>query len=154
MKYVKRIIVMKADGTITELAKAPTLAEMQKIVGGYVEHVAVMDRVDDDTGEIITTSMFVNEEGLLTGLPRNDGATRVYQRLTRHQFPDAANPFRAAKDEMRKRNDRMGWTTIEGTEPIDGYNDDPWIAGDAILFGGYTIKQAEKAIEIAERKAA
>ena len=51
--------------------KWPTLQEMQHFVGGYVEHVLVYAA----GGEI---HLFVNEDGLRIGLPRNDYVSNVY----------------------------------------------------------------------------
>ena len=53
----------------------PTLAEMQKFVGGYVEHV--LCRV---AGHEL--HMFVNEDGRRLGLPINLVATCLYLGLT------------------------------------------------------------------------
>lgn len=140
----KRIVILNVDGTETELASYPTLKEMQAIVGGYIEHVRVMDRLDNN-GRIVLTSMFANEEGLIHGLPRNPKATEAYQRLSRHQFPDAENPFIEAGDRMREDAKRRGWNYIEGPEVVPGYNADPYIAGPVILFEGWTVEEVQRA---------
>lgn len=136
---MKRIVVLNVDGTETVLEKNPDLKEMQAIVGGYIEHCQVMDRLDDD-GNIVMTSMFVNEEGLLDELPKNEKATEIYQRNIRHQFP-GPDPFKRANAAMRQA---YGSTLIEVPPPPSAganYRDDPWIAGPAIFYEGYTCNE-------------
>lgn len=64
--------IYKADGTITEVSPANgtdfQLEELQKIVGGYIEIVGLLDN------EI----MVINEEGKLADLPVNEKATEFY----------------------------------------------------------------------------
>lgn len=59
----------KSDGTVQAVrpgdGKRFTLVELQGLVGGYIERVPFPD------GE----SLWMNEEGKLRGLPRNDRAT-------------------------------------------------------------------------------
>jgi hypothetical protein len=43
----KRIMVYQADGFEFELMKLPSLEHMQALVGGYIEQVTVLDRVDE-----------------------------------------------------------------------------------------------------------
>ena len=144
----QEIQIIRADGSIAKMKKTPTLKEMQEIVGGLVEHVRVLDHIDD-TGRLVYTSMFVNEEGLLKHLPRNEKATEIYQRNTKAQFPYSDNPFKDARQAYRKHVEARGFTYIDGT-PKDvkdeGYQDSPWIAGDAIFFSGYTVEEADEAI--------
>jgi hypothetical protein len=67
--------IYKADGTIIETAPANgtdfQLEELQKIVGGYIEIVSLLDN------EI----MVINEEGKLTDLPVNENATELYNEV-------------------------------------------------------------------------
>lgn len=59
--------VLDVDGTESALVMGgskPTLAEMQAVVGGYIERVTIRG------GEL-----WVNEEGRLHGLPVNDAAS-------------------------------------------------------------------------------
>jgi hypothetical protein len=60
--------IIRADGRVQEVTPANgshfTLAELQAVVGGYIEAVAVQDRF-----------MFVNEDGKHLGLPLNHEAT-------------------------------------------------------------------------------
>ena len=61
--------ILHVDGTredFTPSGERPSLEEMQKIVGGYIERVTVKG------GE-----MWANEEGLLQGLPLNLQASRI-----------------------------------------------------------------------------
>jgi len=62
----------KTDGSYgqVDLDHKLTLEEMQKLVGGYIERVKVRyyGKVKD---------MWVNEEGLIHGLPVNAGASKI-----------------------------------------------------------------------------
>lgn len=64
--------IYKADGTVIEATPANgtdfQLEELQKIVGGYIEIVSLLDN------EI----MVINEEGKLADLPVNEKATEFY----------------------------------------------------------------------------
>lgn len=142
----KRIVVLNVDGSERELSAPPGLIEMQGIVGGYVEHVRVLDHVAPE-GHFIYTSMFVNEESLLNDLPRNAKATEWYQRNVRTAFPEAKNPFRAADEANRRRFPNA--THFDITPPgalAAGYKDDPWIAGPAVLFEGWTVEEVDDAV--------
>src|SRR5579872_5689279 len=96
----KRIVILGTDGSETEIPTVPDLKALQTIVGGYIEHVRVLDHIEPG-GAGVYTSMFVNEEGLLDDLPRNEKATAIYQRNVRAAFPEAENPFRAADEHWR-----------------------------------------------------
>src|SRR5579871_670214 len=152
MQAEKQIQVIRANGDIEVLSGPPTLAEMQNIVGGYIEHVRVLGEINRE-GDFIYTSMYVNETGLLDGLPRNEKATEIYQRNIRAQFPDAENPCRAADAAYRKH---VGNAKIIDIRPVksDEYDDDPWIVGDAIYFKGYTCEEADAALNEAADKVA
>lgn len=70
MKTVQAGLLIKADGTETEVTPGDrkfTLAELQDMVGGYIQLVSTHDG----------RQMFVNEEGLLMNLPRNAKASEV-----------------------------------------------------------------------------
>lgn len=54
----KEIQVIKVNGEISVLPKMPTLEEMHEILGGYIEQVTVLDRIED--GQFIYTVMFAN----------------------------------------------------------------------------------------------
>ena len=62
--------IIKVDGSIerlpTTVAKMD-LSAVQKIVGGYIEHVGIQGVGD----------LWCNEEGLLQGLPINHAATQL-----------------------------------------------------------------------------
>lgn len=65
--------IYKADGTIIDNIVPENgtdfqLGELQKIVGGYIEIVGLLDN------EI----MVINEEGKLADLPINENATEIY----------------------------------------------------------------------------
>jgi hypothetical protein len=141
---MKRIVVLNTDGTERELASVPSLKEMQAILGGWIEHVRVLDHIEGTRG--VYTSMFVNETGLIDGLPRNPKATEAYQRNVRMAFPDAENPFRAADEDNRKRFPNCEIIDATPKDAIEnGYRDDPWISGPAILFEGWTCEEVEAA---------
>lgn len=67
------VVVIRADGTVerVQTSEIPTLEELQRLVGGYIESVPVRIPVSDKP------VMIVNEEGKLKGLPRNRAATSV-----------------------------------------------------------------------------
>ena len=69
-QYVARVI--RPDGTETEVksAKAFTLTQLQEFVGGYLELVHL--KPGNGRGVV-----YVNEEGKLHGLSRNDKATAL-----------------------------------------------------------------------------
>jgi hypothetical protein len=141
----KRILVIEANGDERVLASAPTLKEMQKIVGGLIEHVKVLDRIEN--GRFIYTSMFVSDTGLIDGLPRNQKATEVYQRNVRAAYPNSTNPFREAHEKW-KASLPTNVTVIDGRPEeakSDEYRNSPWICGPAILFDGYTCEEADEA---------
>ena len=57
--------------TKIDKGKEPTLKEMQKIVGGYIE-------IAYDDGK---TQIICNEEGKMIGLPINQEATNIWNKL-------------------------------------------------------------------------
>jgi len=147
MSRKKEVIVLKANGERIVLPTAPTLKQMQDIVGGYVEHVTVLDFVDEH-GHPYYASMYVNDSGLIDGLARNVAATEVYQRNVRTAYPGDPAPFQTAKKDYLKSMGQQDFTA-DLTPPAakaGGYEDDPWIAGDAILFSGYTRQEADEAV--------
>lgn len=148
----KQIQVIKANGDITVLPSAPSVEQMEKLVGGDIEHVKVLDRIDDD-GNFVYTSMYVNETGLHDGLPRNPKATEIYQRNIRAQYPDSKTPFSDANDALPSL---LGNVEVIDNTPKEaqaaGYDNDPWIAGDAVYFKGYTCREAERAMDETRRR--
>jgi hypothetical protein len=120
---------------------------MQAIVGGLIEHVRVLDRIEN--GRFVYTSMFVSDTGLIDGLPRNQKASEVYQRNIRAAYPQSENPFREAHENW-KASIPDDFTLIDGRPEeakTDEYTDSPWICGPAILFDGYTCEEADEAFE-------
>lgn len=142
----KKIVVYEVDGRERELTAIPKFPEIQKLVGGHVEIVSVLDRVEH--GRFIYCPMFVHEEGLILKLPRNEKATALYQANVRKQFPDAPNPFEEAAKRWRARFP-VEAVHIDGT-PADavaaGYKSDPWIAGTAIVFHGYSVEEVDEEV--------
>lgn len=63
-----KIELFKCSGKIVPLEKKPTLPEMQKLVGGYVEHVLLKHGA----------YLMVNEDGHALNLPRNPKASELY----------------------------------------------------------------------------
>jgi len=59
--------LLKTDGTIEQMGWNPSLEEMQKAVGGYIQIVR--------TGNV--GYMYCNEEGKILGLPYNKPATQM-----------------------------------------------------------------------------
>ena len=67
---MKTNFLIAVDGKVTKLDwTKPNLEQLQKAVGGYVEHVQLDGR----------TELWVNEEGKLNDLPFNHIATRVWE---------------------------------------------------------------------------
>lgn len=66
---MKKAVIIRTDGT-TETIDLSTdeLAQLQGAVGGWVEAIDLNDSL----------TMWVNEEGKLTGLPHNPGAQRYW----------------------------------------------------------------------------
>lgn len=144
----KEILILRADGSAEPFAAKVTLKSLQAAVGGKIEHVRVLDRIED--GRFVYTSMYVNDEGLLLGLPRNSTATEVYQRNIRAQYPKSQQPFKEANARFNKEHESSGVTVIDGTPAsakASGYDDDPWICGDVVLFKGYTCQEADDLYE-------
>jgi hypothetical protein len=136
----KRIVVLAPDGTETILARTPTFKELQTIVGGYAEHVRILRA---DLPGFVYTSMFVNEDGLRLGLPRNAPATALYLANVQRQFPGAANPYAEATREMGRRAEAMGARFISMV-PDDT---EPSIVGPAVWFDGYTEREVARLLD-------
>jgi hypothetical protein len=73
-KSLKRVSWINADGTerVEDARKEPKLDELQKFVGGYIEHVAIVH--NGKRGHL-----YVNETGALDALPLNEKATAIYR---------------------------------------------------------------------------
>ena len=68
---MKLAAILKVDGTLVPLPKRePTLEEMQKIVGGYIQMIEIMFL--NEPGQMI-----MNEDGKVNGLPVNHKATAI-----------------------------------------------------------------------------
>lgn len=69
-------ILIKVDGTRKEVQPRNgtdfSLEELQDFVDGYIEHVSLPRPFKGNT------EMWLNEEGKLIGLPRNEFATILY----------------------------------------------------------------------------
>lgn len=71
---MKLIHILTPDGTgkvsveVRSVEKQPTLEELQKIVGGWIERVEVLFKGQE-------RDMIINEEGLIKRLPFNPAAT-------------------------------------------------------------------------------
>lgn len=118
----KAIHIIRANGTVEVLDKMPDLAGMQKAVGGRIEHVRVLDRIEPRMeGEMfIYTSMFVNDEGRLNKLPVNLKPTAIYQRNGQEQVR------RGADEKLFNLRDAF-------------------IVGDALHFPGWTCDEVDAA---------
>ncbi len=76
MKKVVNALLFRPDGTstmVTSKGKKFSLAELQELVGGYIERAPA--EVVDPEGNVC--DMIVNEEGLLIGLLPNTKASRL-----------------------------------------------------------------------------
>ena len=83
--------ILQPDGTTVhvelDMAPRPSLHDIQAVLApyfgrAYTEHVRILG----EDGEY--TDMFVDENGLITGLPRNEKATEHYRRNWLKQRPD------------------------------------------------------------------
>lgn len=138
---MKQIKLLKTDGEVEILAKPPSWKELKTLVGGWVEQVRVLDRIE--SGRPVLTLMFVNEEGLVLGLPRNQAATVLYQALTRYNFPTVSDPLDEAKRIYKLQCEKAGMQVIDTTSDLPGYASDPYIAGPAVYFEGWTEEEVE-----------
>lgn len=70
------VVVFKVTGEIerTVQPKAPDLAQMQKVVGGYIESIVHFTKYDG----MKRGSAFCNENGIAEGLPFNINATQAW----------------------------------------------------------------------------
>jgi hypothetical protein len=141
MPKPKTVLVLNVDRSIHALPAPPTWQRMQAIVGGTVEQVRVLDRIE--AGQPIYSFLYVNEDGLTLGLPRNDQATQVYQRSVRMAYGNHPQPFLAAKAHARQLAALMGGVQIDLTPSREqaAYELDPWIAGPAIYFEGWSAEE-------------
>lgn len=127
----KSIKIIRHDGSIEVLEKCPCLKGMQAIVGGLIEHVKVLDRIETTAKgeEFIYTSMFVDDEGLLKAKPHNEVATEIY--------------LRNAREQIKRGADLGRFGTLENLQ----------IVGDALFFEGYTIDEINAAYEVSQKAA-
>ena len=65
-----KAVIVDPDGTVRKADVEDTLAAFQAVVGGYIEPVCG-----------VNTTIYVNEEGLIMGLPYNDAASLFAQRV-------------------------------------------------------------------------
>lgn len=65
-------VILKASGERIALERAPTLAELQAAVGGWIERVKVKVGRDE------LADLIVNEEGRLRNLPVNHEASQLF----------------------------------------------------------------------------
>lgn len=94
-----RYTVYCADGTqadyAIDLPKKPSYDELKDVIspylnGGWLERVSVLE----DGKQL---DMFVDEEGLLKGLPKNEAATAIYHNYWKTHHPDK---YEKEKDRM------------------------------------------------------
>lgn len=125
---MKQIQVIKTDGTVEVLDKCPNLEGMQKIVGGYIEHVRVLDRIEKRDGQdfFVYTSMFVNDEGMIANLPTNAKATEVY--------------LRNAREQIKRGSPSAAFSNLNNVN----------IHGNVLLFSGYTCYEVNQMCEETE----
>lgn len=141
----KQIRVIRPDGTGHVLDFAPTSAMLGEIVGGYIEIVQCLDRVEDGKG--VYCPMVINEEGLLMDLPRNEEATKLYQNNVRTRYAGHPNPFEQARLDHEAEMQERGFVVIDGNKHLPNWNpDDPAIVGTVVYFQGYTVEEMDDAI--------
>lgn len=135
----KRVVIMMVDGTTVTLKKIPSFDKMREFVGGFTELVKVLPLDSPSVAPQCLTYMVVDEEGRIKGKARNELATEIYLNLTRKQFPGVDNPFKKAKEEFLK--DFPKGIILVGN--FWGEEEEPFIAGDAIYFEGYTTRELD-----------
>jgi len=118
MTTQKQIQLIRSNGEIEVFEKPLTLRNMQEAVGGYIEHVKVLDKIE--AGKFIYTSMFVDEEGVLDRKPRNNKATEIY--------------LRNAKEQIKRGVHNSIFSDLNAV----------FIAGDVIFFSGYTCEEVDE----------
>ncbi len=149
---MKRVILFRTDGSEIALPMVPTLDDMQRMIGGYVERVRCLDRFEN--GRPVFSSMFVHETGLIDGMPRNQKATVIYQRNIKAAFPNDPEPFLTAHAAFLSDAEKLGVTVIAGEGPgsSEEYIRDPYICGPAIWFEGYTCEEADEEIVVGRQE--
>ena len=115
----KAIHLIKADGTVEVFDKSITLKNLQVAVGGMIEHVKVLDRIESDAhgDDFIYTSMYVDDEGLLKGKPHNEKATEIY--------------LRNAREQIKRGVSAATFGSLENLQ----------VVGDVLHFPGYTCDE-------------
>ena len=76
---MNNIKIVKTDGTVEnlEMEEQPTLEQMQKWVGGYVEKVVNFPIMGTEMRNKRFKEFYVNEDGRSMGLTHNDGASKI-----------------------------------------------------------------------------
>jgi hypothetical protein len=133
----KSVVYLFADGSEVHFKKVPSFEKMRGWLGGYVELVRVLPMDAPEPLEKYLTYLAVDEEGRIKDLLKNDQATEIYHNLTKKQFPGVENPIRKARETFVA-------SMPKGIFVVSSfYEEDPYIAGDAIYFQGYTCKELE-----------
>jgi len=136
----KRTLIIAPDGTEMVFDGAlPTYGQQKETVGGWIEIVRVLRQ--DITDSNVYTLMIVNDEGRISGLPRNQKATDLYLANVRRQYPDAENPSVAANNAFMARCKERGVPVINLNAPAV----DPNICGTVIYFEGWTESELVEA---------
>lgn len=144
---MKRVIILHPDGSERVLEKPPTWTEMRQYIGGgWLECIRVLDHVGK-RGTFIYTYMYVDEEGVIKGQERNARATEVYQRAVREAFPDAVNPFAAARQAAAVQAARAGFFVVNLETPTGYRHENPHIAGVAVFWEGYRCEEIDALLE-------
>lgn len=113
-KVLTKVKLIAVDGTETieelELEEKPEYAVLKRIIephiGDWFERVAVWDNFGE--GKMRGLDMFVDENGHLKALQRNDKATRIYRAANQHG--------------------------VTGQAPAQDAETIPFIVGPAVLF--------------------
>jgi hypothetical protein len=76
MSYVYEVYIIKSDGRVeySTQTREPSLEQLQRAVGGYIQEVPHLDKYAGRRAKA-----FCNEEGKLHMLPRNDTATKAWR---------------------------------------------------------------------------
>jgi hypothetical protein len=111
------VIIIKADGSIehTVSAKAPDYKVLRAAVGGLIETVPYLTSITvDENGQNKTYSRgraYINEEGLLIGLPFNHRATSMWR-----EWPQSLRAYGGDKNAMGLVGDMIFYAKQKASE--------------------------------------
>ena len=73
-----------------EHKRTPSLATLQELVGGLIETVPHLTSIELPGGRRVRCTAYVNEEGKLVGLPKNQEMSRLWKSELLRQRPGSS----------------------------------------------------------------